>query len=145
MELRAALALKGFDQDAIDAALSRALRQGLVDDQAFANRLARSAAATGRRGPLRVIATLRRKGIAPEAASAAAKAAFSSSEEAEMRLVRFATQRLGAVRGATGKERRIKVLRSLLGRGFSLAEAKRAVRLAENARMTENSGDDGDQ
>lgn len=133
-ELAAALALKGYGQEAIDAALNRARRQGLVDDAAFASRLARATASAGKRGPLRLIATLRRKGIEAATAEAAAKDAFSSLEDAESRLVRLASQLLDRARGATLKEKKIKVVRSLIGRGFSLAEAKRALRLAENAR-----------
>lgn len=133
-ELLRALARKGFPEEASIAALEQARREGLVNDERFAQTLARRTARAGRRGPKRLVVTLRHKGIPTETARAAATAAFSDSEEGERNLVIFAGRLLERARAATLKERRIKVLRSLLGRGFSLSAAKAALRLAENAR-----------
>lgn len=141
-ELARALARKEFPGEVIESALDRAKREGLVNDVRLANNLARITAQTGKRGPRRVIATLRQKGIALETAQAATKQAFAASDDAETSLVRFATRLLERARGETLKEKRIKVLRSLLGRGFELSEARKALRLAENALMTENTGND---
>ena len=144
MELERALSRKGFSEEAALFALTRAQREGLVNDVRFANALAGSAARSGRRGPQRVVATLRNKGIAAETAQAAAKAAFPPRDEVETKLVAFADRLLRRAKGMTAKDRRIKVLRSLVGRGFELSEARRAVRSAENALMTENNGNDPD-
>ncbi len=141
-ELARALAAKEFPEAAIESALNRAKREGLVDDVRLANNLARMTARTGKRGPRRVIATLRQKGIDAETAQAAAKAAFATSDDAGANLLRFTARLLERAKGETLKEKRIKVLRSLLGRGFELSEARQALRLAENARMTENGADD---
>jgi SOS response regulatory protein OraA/RecX len=142
VELRRALARKGFPEPFAEAALERAKREGLVNDVRLAATVARLTARSGKRGPLRLIASLRQKGISKQTARAATKEAFAASDEGETNLVRFAGRLLERARGGTLKERRVKVVRSLLGRGFELSEAKRALRLAENALMTENRGDD---
>lgn len=143
-ELEQALARKGYEEGAIESALARAKREGLVNDARLADTVARITARTGKRGPRRVVATLRRKGVSAETAQAAAKEAFAASDEAGASLVRFATRLLERAKGETLKEKRVRVVRSLLGRGFELSEAKRALRIAENALMIENKSDDAD-
>lgn len=141
-ELRTALLRKEYPEEAIAAALDRAKREGLVNDERLALTVARSTARGGKRGPRRVVATLRLKGISAETAQAVTKEAFAASEEAPEGLLRFATRLLKRAKGDTLKEKRTRVLRSLLGRGFELSEARRALRLAENALMTENTDND---
>jgi regulatory protein len=141
-ELMRALARKGFPGEAIEHALARARRQGLIDDERFARALAQSTARSGKRGPRRVVAALRRKGIASEVAQTAAKQAFPASEGVEAGLVRLAARLFERARGHTLREKRARVLRSLLGRGFALAEARRALKLAETALLVENRHDD---
>jgi regulatory protein len=137
-ELRAALARKGYSEEAAEAALGKARLEGLVNDERLARTLARINAKSGKRGPRRVLATLRLKGIAAETAKAVTRDAFATTEEAEPSLIRFATRLLSRAKGDTMKERRIRVIRALLARGFELSEAKRALRLAETALMVEN-------
>lgn len=143
-ELRRALSVKGYPEDAIEEALGKVTRLNLVDDLRYARRLAVQAARSGRRGPLRLIASLQQKGISTAMARAAAKEAYETSEQGAESLHRFAARLLERSRGRTLKERRIKVIRSLLGRGFSLPEARRALRIAENALMNENTANDAD-
>ncbi|MBK5255430.1 MAG: regulatory protein RecX [Vicinamibacteria bacterium] len=144
LELRRSLAAKGVPEPAAESALERARREGLVNDLRLATAAARLTARSGKRGPRRLVATLRQKGISAETAEAAAKEAFTASEEGEANLVRFAGRLLEKARGETRREKRARVVRSLLGRGFELSEAMRALRLAENALMAENSADDSD-
>lgn len=144
-ELERALGRKGFLPEATAAALRRARREGLVNDERLAGTIARMNARSGKRGPLRVVATLRQKGIPKEAAQTAAKEAFAGSEEAQANLVRFAARLLARARGETLREKRARVLRSLVGRGFSLAEARKALGLAENALIEENTLHDADE
>jgi SOS response regulatory protein OraA/RecX len=141
-ELARALGRKGFSEEASLSALGRAKREGLVNDERLAGALARSTARSGTRGPRRVVATLRNKGVAKETAQTAAKEAFTESEDGETRLVAFAERLLRRAKGETLKHKRIKVMRFLIGRGFELSEARRVVRLAENALMTENTPHD---
>jgi SOS response regulatory protein OraA/RecX len=141
-ELLAALARKGYSEEAAVSALHKARREGLVNDERLAGRIARTSARSGQRGPRRVELTLRQKGIAQKTAQEATKAAFTASEEAEENLVRFATRLLRRARGETAKDKRIRVIRSLLTRGFPLSDAGKAVGIAENALMNENKKDD---
>jgi regulatory protein len=143
-ELKAALARKGYSEEKAEASLARARREGLVNDERLARNLAGINARTGKRGLRRVVAILRHKGIPAQTAQAAAKAAFAESEEAEPSLIRFATRLLEQARGDTLKEKRLRVLRSLVSRGFELSEARRALGLAENALMIENRAHDAD-
>lgn len=144
-ELERALGRKGYSEEAVDAALRRARREGLVNDARLAETIARMNARSGKRGPLRVVATLRQKGIAKDAAQTAAKEAFADSEEAQANLVRFATRLLRRARGETMREKRVRVVRSLMGRGFGLSQARRALGLAENALIEENAPHDADE
>jgi len=144
-ELERALGRKGFSEEATNVAVRRAKREGIVNDERLAGSIARINARSGKRGPLRVVATLRQKGIPKEAAQAAAKEAFNSSEEAERNLVRFATRLLARAKGDTIREKRIRVVRSLMGRGFGLSQARKALGLAENALIEENTRHDADE
>ena len=144
-ELRTSLARKEYPAEAVDAALAKARREGLVNDERLARGLARTTARGGKRGPRRVVATLRQKGISAETAQAVTKEAFSTSEEAPEGLLRFATRLLARAKGDTLREKQTRVVRSLLTRGFELSEARRVVRLAQNALMTENTGNDADE
>ena len=144
-ELLAALGRKGYSEEAAMAALRQAKREGLVNDERLAGTIARINARSGKRGPLRVVATLRQKGIAGATARAVTKEAFLGSDEGETNLVRFTTRLLRRAKGETLREKRVRVVRSLMGRGFELSEAKRALRLAENALMVENRRDDAEE
>ena len=141
-ELLQALGRKGYAEEAAVAALGKAKREGLVNDERLASRIALTSARSGQRGPRRVEATLRQKGIGQKTAQEATKAAFTASEEAEESLIRFATRLLRRARGETRKDKRIRVIRSLMGRGFPLSDARKALGIAENALMEENRPDD---
>ena len=143
-ELLLALGRKGFSEEAATSALKRAKREGLVNDERLAATLARVNARSGKRGPRRVVAALRSKGVSAQTAQAAAKEAFADSEEALSSLVKFASRLFTRAKGGTAREKRVRVIRSLLLRGFELSEARRALGIAENALMTENKGDDAD-
>ena len=144
-ELERALARKGYSEEATGDALKKARREGLVNDERLAGTIARINARSGKRGPRRVVATLRQKGIPSATAQAATKEAFSGSDEGEANLIRFATSLLRRARGEALREKRVKVVRSLMGRGFELSEAKRALGIAENALMVENTGNDAEE
>jgi regulatory protein len=144
-ELERALARKGYSEEAALAALRKAKREGLVNDERLAGAIARVNARSGKRGPRRVLATLGRKGISSATARAATKEAFGGSEEGEANLIRFATSLLRRAKGDTRREKRARVVRSLIGRGFGLSEAKQALGVAENALMDENRANDAEE
>jgi regulatory protein len=132
-ELTTALRRKLAPEAAIERALAKLRDQGLVDDRKFAERRARSAASSGLRGPRRVVAALRQKGVAAETASSVAKEAFSPTSDLEEKLVKLAARQLRRARAETGRERRMKALRALVSRGFGLGESRRAIARAEKA------------
>ena len=144
-ELDRALLRKGFSEAAIAASIAKAKGEGLVNDQRLALVIARINARSGKRGPRKVIATLRQKGLSAEMAQAAAKSAFAdfaTADEGEAKLIRFATRLLQRAKGETVHEKRVRVLRCLVTRGFELSEARRIVGIAETTLMTENDSDD---
>lgn len=144
-ELLSALGRKGYAEEAAMAALGRAKREGLVNDERLAGAIALINARSGKRGPRRVVAALRQKGISASTAQAVTKEAFAASDEGEANLLRFATRLLRRAKGETPREKRARVARSLVARGFGLSEAKQAVRLAENALIVENTADDAEE
>lgn len=144
-ELSRALGRKGYSEEVTNVALRKAKSEGLVNDERLAATVARVNARSGKRGPLRVVAALRLKGIAAVAAQAAVKEAFASSEEAEANLVRFTSRLLARAKGETIREKRIRVVRSLMARGFELAEARKALRIAENPLIVENTRHDANE
>ena len=141
-ELRTALRRKLLPEGAIDRAIEKAREQALVDDVRFAERRARSAASVGVRGPRKVMAALRQKGISGEAAEAAVREAFAPSSDLDERLVSLASRTLRRARGETLRIRKTKALRSLVARGFALRSARRALDVALNAAISENPLDD---
>lgn len=144
-ELKTALARKAYAEEVIEAAIAKARGEGLVNDERLAGTVARMTARSGKRGPRRIVAALRQKGISAETAQAVTKDAFEDSDEAEANLVRFTGRLLQKARGDTLREKRVRVLRSLLTRGFELSEARRVLRIAENAGIAENTPNDADQ
>ncbi len=141
-ELERALLRKLFLPEAVAGAIAKAKREGLVNDERFAGLIARINARSGKRGPRRVVATLRQKGVSAEMAAAVTKDAFADSEESEGNALRFVSRLLQRAKGETAKDKRIKVLRALISRGFELDEARRLVLIAETALITENRSDD---
>ena len=144
-ELVTALLRKEVPRAAVHAAIVKARREGLVNDLRLAARLARNAAGAGLRGPRRVVAKLRQKGVAAETAKAATREAYEPSEEQEALLIGLAGRLFQRARAADPRSKRLKVLRSLVGRGFELSDAKRALRSAETALMIENRRDDASE
>lgn len=126
-EIATALTRKEFSREAIDLALARARQERLVDDTRFAGMLARQGANSGSKGPRKVLAKLRQKGIGGDLADRATRAAFADVPDRDEKLTALAERLYSRARGETDKERRIKALRSLIGRGFGLSESRRAL------------------
>lgn len=81
-ELRRKLLQKRFDPEAIEAECGRLAALRFVGDEDLAYNFARRRAEEGRRGPARVRAELLARGIDPETAGAAVRAAFSPEDGA---------------------------------------------------------------
>ena len=112
----------------LEALLQKLVRNGLVNDQAYAETRAHSLRASGRSA--RVISQkLRLKGVAPElAAQKLAQATEEVSEEAAARIW-ARKKRLGPFRRdpSTRKEKRMKDLAALARAGFSFSTAKGVI------------------
>ena len=112
----------------LEALLAKLVRNGLVNDQAYAETRAHSLRASGRSA--RVISQkLRLKGVAPEvAAQKLAEATEEVSEEAAARIW-ARKKRLGPFRRdpATRKDNRMRDLASLARAGFSFTTAKGVI------------------
>ena len=112
----------------LEALLQKLVRNGLVNDTAYAETRAHALRASGRSA--RVISQkLRLKGVAPElAAQKLAQASEEVSEDAAARIW-ARKKRLGPFRRdlSTRKDKRMKDLAALARAGFSFATAKRVI------------------
>jgi SOS response regulatory protein OraA/RecX len=124
-ELLTALGRKGYAEEAArEAALARARREGLVDDErlargSLARMNARAAESAGRAGWWPRCA--RRALRAPPRPSRDEGGLRGRLKRLEASLLRFATRLLARAKGETPREKRIRVVRSLLTRGFELS------------------------
>ena len=80
-EVRRALLRRGISPAAVDETLAALARRGYLDDAAFATTYAVSRGVTRRRGPRRVAADLRNRGVARRVVEDVVRAAFGPGEE----------------------------------------------------------------
>jgi len=135
-ELRRKLRQKGFEAEAIEAAMARLGELGYLNDSAFASGLVRRRAAL--RGPLALSAELSAKGV-DRAEADAAVAGFGP--EAQMVSATRLAERLYARKPGMGyREMLDSIGTKLLRRGFSATVVRAACRsvLATAARPPED-------
>lgn len=121
-QLRQRLARDGFEPEAVEAALSRALACGLVDDARFADVLVRSRLAQGR-GRRGIAAEL--EGLGIDADSVDALAAGDGDDAGEVERALALLER----RPPRAKNRRDAAYRRLAQKGFSASVSSTAARL----------------
>jgi len=117
-ELVARLVEKGFAPRAVEAEVRKLRSLGLVDDRELA-RLLVQRQLQGGFGPLRVLVSLRERGLAPQLCQQAL--AEVSEEEVEQALARALARAKERFRGVEASKQRQKVVRYLASRGFPLA------------------------
>jgi regulatory protein len=127
-QVRARLARKGYSDAAIDAATTRLLAAGIVDDRRAAGAVARTEARVRRHGPHRVMGRLIAMDIDREVAKEVVREVFGEDEDDA--LLDSAIDR--RLRGRTGRltdpvERR-KLVAYLVRQGFSASAAANALR-----------------
>jgi regulatory protein len=119
-QLRARLARRQCDAEAIDEAVSRLKGDGTLNDRRVAVALARMESAIKHRGRSRVIQKIRQAGIDSDTAEDAVREVFEEVDEGAL-LDRALERRL---RGKTPKELddkgRARVVRGLVAQGFRL-------------------------
>jgi len=119
-ELHAKLREGGFAEPVIAAALTRCRELGYLDDAAFARQRALALAVNRLLGDRRIAVDLRGKGIPEELcreAIAAARREISAEEAIERLLGSKTKERMADA--ATDQRLKAKMVRSLLGKGFS--------------------------
>ncbi|MBI5230894.1 MAG: regulatory protein RecX, partial [Coriobacteriales bacterium] len=119
-ELAQRLGDDGYPLDVVSEIVQAYVRVGLLDDARFAEAYARTKKAAGY-GASRIVHELRKKGIPPQlAADVTSRNEDDDTEVARARAV---------LRGATPTDRkhRERLLRKLVGRGFSIGVALRAI------------------
>jgi regulatory protein len=119
-QLRARLARRQFDAQAIEEAVSRLKADGTLNDRRVALAVARMESAIRHRGRARVIQKIRQAGIDSDTAEDAVREVFEEVDESAL-LDRALERRL---RGTTATELddkgRARVVRGLVAQGFGL-------------------------
>ncbi|HKW51003.1 MAG TPA: regulatory protein RecX, partial [Candidatus Eisenbacteria bacterium] len=116
-ELRRTLVRKGHPKDAVEAALGRALRTGLLDDAAFAARFVQTRTERGR-GPLRIRRDLMALGVDTALIERALDAALPEDHDPQVAAEALARKRLAQLRDLPPTTRLRRVTAYLGRRGF---------------------------
>jgi regulatory protein len=137
-ELVEKLRRKGFADEEIDTALDRLDELNLLDDQALAGRFVEFRSVDRGWGPRRLANELRRRGVE----SPIAEQASRLDDELHSRALATAVRRV-VVRAKDGwwrlPERRARLVKSLIARGFSTDVAYRAIgRIADERERSDD-------
>lgn len=127
-QLRARLSRRGCPPDAIDAAVDRLKGDRTLDDVRVARAAARLEAAIRGRGPARVRQRLQSMGLAPLVIQDAVAEAFADVDEATMLDAALQRRLRGREPSALDDKARARLIRSLVGQGFSLGAVLKRIR-----------------
>ena len=116
-ELRRTLVRKGHPKDAVEAALARAVRAGLLDDAAFAARFVQSRTERGR-GPLRIRRDLLALGVDTVVIERALEVALPPDHDPQIAAEALARKRLTQLHGLPASAQLRRVTAYLGRRGF---------------------------
>ena len=117
MQVRQRLARKGYERDAIDAAIARLREERAIDDARVAEAIARTETSIRRRGKVRVRMQIERAGITKATARHAVEEVFGAIDDREL-LESSLRKRLRG-RDAIADDREFQRLyRYLVGQGF---------------------------
>jgi len=127
-QVRERLARRGYTARAIDPAIARLIAERTLDDRRAASEVARTEARVRRHGPRRIITRLLAMRVDRELAKEIVQEIVAETDEAELAEQALAKR----LRGNTGRlsdphERR-KLVRYLVGQGFSASQASRLIR-----------------
>ena len=125
--LRDKLLTDGCDEMALDDVLEQMARQGLYSDRVYAEAWCRDTLLSKAVGRRYLVDKLWRKRVPRHEAEAAARTVLSPEQEQEL-AERAAADRWRRIRGACDRKAEAKVMRFLLGRGFSPQQARQAAR-----------------
>jgi regulatory protein len=117
MQVRQRLARKGYERDAVDAAIARLREERAIDDARVAEAIARTETSIRRRGKVRVRMQIERAGITKATARHAVDEVFGAIDDKEL-LESSLRKRLRG-RDAIADDREFQRLyRYLVGQGF---------------------------
>jgi len=123
-EVRRALCAKGYSSEVVRAVVRELRRQGYLDDRRYAETYVELRTASSPRGRWVLLAELRKKGVDREIADDALR---HLDAEEEYRLARSLAERRLTRLGGEEEERRMRLARFLLGRGFSASVVLRVL------------------
>jgi regulatory protein len=127
-QIRTRLARRGCDADAITNALERLKRDRTLDDGRVARAAARLEAGIRHRGPARVRQRLQSMGLADEVIQKAVAEAFEEVDEAALLTAAFERRLRGRELADLDDKARARLVRGLVGQGFSFGAVLRKVR-----------------
>lgn len=119
-QLRRRLERRGCDRNGIDAAIDRLRRDRTLDDARVARAAARLEAAIRHRGPARVRQRLQAMGLASHLIQDAITDTFAEVDEAALLDAALARRLHGRDPATLDHKARARVVRGLVGQGFSL-------------------------
>ena len=142
VELEDRLARKGYQTEEIERAMDRCSHLNLVNDARLAERFVEFRSADRGWGPRRLVAELRRRGVAGELAEEASRLAPDQLQAALETAIRR-TELRAPRRWWRLPERRARMVSSLIQRGFEAETAIEAVdRLAATREKQDHGNDD---
>ena len=127
-QIRTRLARRGCDADAITSALERLKRDRTLDDSRVARAAARLEAGIRHRGPARVRQRLQSMGLADDVVQKAVTEAFEDVDELALLDAAFERRLRGRELAELDDKARARLVRGLVGQGFSFGAVLRKVR-----------------
>ena|SRR3989442_3291690 len=126
-QVRQRLARKGYEADAIDAAVARLREEHAIDDRRVADAIARTQTAVRRRGKLRVRREIESAGVAGPTARQAVDEVFGALDDDAL-LEASLDKRLHGRKTIVDDREFRRLYRYLLGQGFEPERALAALR-----------------
>jgi regulatory protein len=127
-QIRTRLARRGCDANAITNALERLKRDRTLDDDRVARAAARLEAGIRHRGPARVRQRLQSMGLADDVVQKAVTEAFEDVDELALLDAAYERRLKGRELAELDDKARARLVRGLVGQGFSFGAVLRKVR-----------------
>jgi regulatory protein len=127
-QVRQRLARRGYTARAIDPAIARLIAERTLDDRRAASEVARTEARVRRHGPRRIIGRLVAMRVDRDLAREIVQEVFGEAGEAELAEQALAKRLRGNTARLSDPHERRKLVRYLVGQGFSASQASRLIR-----------------
>lgn len=127
-QLRTRLKRRKFDDDDIEAAVSRLKADRTLNDRRVATAIARMESSIKHRGRARVIQKIRQAGINSDTADDAVREVFQDVDETELLDRAFERKMRGKTVKDLDEKGRARIVRALVGQGFSFDAVMKRLR-----------------